>query len=90
MVGLLRTKLRNQFLRKYNKQRDICVSRVEKAKRNYCKNLDLKNNNDNKKFWATIKPLFSSTIMSTENICLDKSGEIIRNEVKVANVFNIL
>ena len=55
---MLRTKLRNQFLKKktleartkYNKQRNICVSFVNKAKRNYYKNLDLKDINDNKKF----------------------------------------
>ena len=55
---MLRTKLRNQFLKKktleartkYNKQRNICVSFVNKVKRNYYKNLDLKDINDNKKF----------------------------------------
>ena len=88
--------MRNQFLKKrtleartkYNKQRNICVNPVEKAKRNYCENLDLKYINDNKKFWATVKTLFSKKLKSAENIFLDKSGEIIRNEVKVANVFN--
>ena len=67
---MLRTKLRNQFLKKrtlqartkYNKQRNICVSLVKKAKRNYYENLDLKDINDNKKFWATVKPLFSNEI----------------------------
>ena len=93
---MLRTKLRNQFLKKrtletrtkYNKQRNIYVSLVKKAKRNYYENLDLNDINDNKKFWATVKPLFSNKIKSAENIFLDESGEIIRNEVKVANVFN--
>ena len=93
---MLRTKLRNQFLKKrtleartkYNKQRNICVSLVKNARRNYHENLDLKDINDNKKFWATVKPLFSNKIKSAENIFLDESGEIIRNEVKVANVFN--
>ena len=37
---------------------------------------------------ATVKPLFSNEIKSAENIFLDESGEIIRNEVKDANVFN--
>ena len=93
---MLRTKLRNQFLKKrtlearikYNKQRNICVSLVKKAKRNYYENLDLYDINDNKKFWATVKPLFSNKIKSADSIFLDESGEIIRNEVKVANVFN--
>ena len=37
---------------------------------------------------ATVKPLFSNKIKSAENIYLDESGEIIRNEKEVANVFN--
>ena len=95
---MLRTKLRNQFLKKrtveartkYNKPRNICVSLVKKPKRNYYENSDLKDINEYKKFWATVKPPFSNKIKSAENIFLDESGEIIRNEVKVANVFNIL
>ena len=55
---MLRTKLRNQFLNKrtlearikYNKQRNICVGLVKKAKRNYYENLHLNDINDNKKF----------------------------------------
>ena len=74
---MLRTKLRNQFLKKrrtleartkHNKQRNICVSLVKKAKRTYYENLDSKDINDNKKFWATVKPLFSNKIKSAENI----------------------
>ena len=91
-----KVKLRNRFLKKrtleaktkYNKQRNICVSLVKKAKRNYYKNLDLKDIDDNKKLWATIKPLFSKKIKTAEDIFLDELGEIIKNEVKVANAFN--
>ena len=64
---MLRTKLRNRFLMKktlesspkYNKQSNICVNLIKKAKRNYYENLDLKDINNNKKFWATVKLLFS-------------------------------
>ena len=38
---------------------------------------------------STVKPLFSNKIKSAENIFLDESGEIIRNQVEAANVFNI-
>ena len=48
----------------------------------------MKDFNDNKKFWATVKPVFSNKIKSAVNIFLDELGEVIRNEVKVANVFN--
>ena len=73
---MLRTKLRNQSLKKrtletrtkYNKQRNICVSPVKKAKQIYYENLDLKDINDNKTFQATVKPLFSNKIKPAENI----------------------
>ena len=96
---MLRTKQRNQFLNKktlgtrtkYNKQRNICVNLVKKAKRNHYENSDLKDINDNKKFWAIVKPLFSNKIKSAENIFLDEPGNITRNKIKVANfLVNIL
>ena len=60
-----RTKLRNQFLKKktseaklkYNKQRNLCVSMLRKAKSNHYENLVLNDINDNKKFWTAVKPL---------------------------------
>ena len=79
---MLRTILRNQFLKKTilearikcNKQRNICVSLVKKAKLNYYENLDLNDINDSKRFWATVKPLFSNKIKSADSIFLDESG----------------
>ena len=93
---MLRTKLRNQFLKKrtleartkYNQQRNICLSLIKKSKRSYYENLDLKEIDENNKFWAIIKPLFFNKIKLSENIFLDESREIIGNEVKVANAFN--
>ena len=85
---MLRTRFRHQFLKmkiseakaKYNKQRNICVSLTRKAKRNYiC---------DNKKIWATVKPLFSNKIKSAENIVLSENGKLIKDEEEVVNIFN--
>ena len=53
---------------KYNKQRNICVSLTRKGKRNYYESLDLNNICDNKKFGATVKPIFPNKIKSAENI----------------------
>ena len=39
------------------KQRNYCV--IRKGKKEYCGGLDLKDITDNKKFWKTVKPLFS-------------------------------
>ena len=80
---MLRSKLRNQFLKtksqeskmKHNKQRNLCISITRNAKRNYYKNLDLKDITDSKKFWATTKPLFSNKIKSTEYITPEENGK---------------
>ena len=56
---MLRTKLSNKFLKQktteirpaYNKQRNICVSILCKAKRSRFENLGIKNLSDNSKFW---------------------------------------
>ena len=94
---MLRTKLRNQFLKKktskaklkYNKQRNLCVSSLRKAKRNYYENIYLNDINDNKKFWTTLKPLFCNKIKSMESITLDEDRILARDEKEVANTFNV-
>ena len=93
---MLRSKLRNQFLKtktqeskmKYNKQRNLCVSITRKAKRSYYENLDLKDITDSKKFSATVKPLFSNKIKSTEYITLEENGKFISNDKELARIFN--
>ena len=67
---MLRSKLKSQFLKikteeskmKHNQQRNLCVSITRKVKRSYYENLDLKDITDSKKFWATVKPLFSNNL----------------------------
>ena len=63
---MLRSKLRNQFLKtrtqepkiNYNKQRNLCVSITRKSKRSYYENLNLKHITESNKFWVTVKLLF--------------------------------
>ena len=73
---------------KYNKQRNLCVSITRKAKRSYYENLNLKGITNSKKFWATVKPLFSNNIKSTEYITLEENGKIISNDKELAKIFN--
>ena len=73
---------------KYNNQRNLCVSLLRKAKRNYCKNLDLNDINDNKKFQTMVKPLFCNKMKSVENIMLDENSKLVRDEKEVTNIFN--
>ena len=63
----LRSRLCNKFLKNktekskelYNKQQNLCVTLLCKAKRNYFSGLDNRVLKDNRKFWKTVNPLFS-------------------------------
>ena len=85
-----RSRLKNRFLKnpneenklKYNKQRNYCVNLLRKVKRNYYSNLNIKNITDNKKFWNTVKPLFSEKSNSGKNITLIEGDTIISNDKK--------
>ena len=62
-----RSQLRSKYLTKssetnrlaYAKQSNFCVSLLRKTKKDYYANLNEKDIADNKKFWQTVKPLFS-------------------------------
>ena len=88
---MLRPRFRHQYFKmktpeskaKYNKQRNICASLTRKAK-----SLNLNNTCDNKKFWPTVKPVFTNKIKSAENILLCENGVLIKDEEEVAYIFN--
>ena len=71
---MTRSRLRNKFLKTksqeckqaYNKQRNLCVKKVRIAKKNYFNNLNVRNITDNKQFWNTGKPFFSSKVGDNE------------------------
>ena len=54
----------------YNIQRNYCVNPLKKTKRDYFENIKINNIADNKKFWQTVKPLFSDKINHRETIKL--------------------
>ena len=62
---------------KYKKYSNICVSKSRKAKRSHYENLDPKDFTDNKKCLATVKPLFSNKVKSTEYINSENNGKVI-------------
>ena len=61
-----RTRLRNKFIDSktdadriaHNKQRNYCVSLIQKEKKAYYSNLNIRDVTDNKTFWRKVKPLF--------------------------------
>ena len=93
---MTRSRLRNKFLKhpseinksNYNKHRNYCVNLLRKEKKNYFNNIDLKCITDNKQFWKTVKPLFSDKHNISRKITLIQDGEIISNDVKVAETMN--
>ena len=48
---------------------------VRKAKKNYFNNLNVRNITDNKQFWKTVKPFFSSKVGDNERITLIIEGD---------------
>ena len=75
---MMRSKLRNKFLQDkneksrndYRKQRNLRVALVRRVKQQYFSSLDLNLIADNKKFWKTVKPLFSDKISHKDIISL--------------------
>ena len=75
---MLRSKLRNQCLKckaeearaRFKIQRNLCVTLLRKAKRDYYENLDLGKVDESKKFWNTVKLVFGNIVTTRNNITL--------------------
>ena len=72
----------------YKKQNNYTNRLLKKEKKKYFKNLDVKSFTDNKKFWNTVKPLFSNYCGGSQKITLVNRGEIISKDEEVAKTFN--
>ena len=91
-----RSKLRNRFLKEkseasrkaYNIQRNYCVNLLKKTKREYFANIKINNIADNKKFWQTVRPLFSDEINHRETINLIDNEITLSNDEEIAETFN--
>ena len=71
----------------FRKQRNYTNKLMKKEKKRYFSNLNMKNFTDNKKFWNTMKPLFSNQ-RGSQNITLVKDNKIISNDDEIAEIFN--
>ena len=93
---MTRSRLRNKFLKNpneinktnYNRHRNYCVNLLRKEKKKYYSNIDLKLLTDNKKFWKTVKPLFSEKHNISRKITLIDDDNIISDDNRVAETFN--
>ena len=95
---MLRSRLRNKFLKTkteeskqlYNKQQNLCVTLLRKAKSNYFAELDHGILKDNRKFWKTVNPLFLEEAYQKESMAIiskDMKEPITKNE-ELAEAFN--
>ena len=83
---MLRTKLRNKLLKypttayqiSYPKQKNFCLSLLQKEKNKYFSNLIVKNVTDNNKFLQTIMPFLLEKTKSREKITLIKKEASFR------------
>ena len=73
-----RSALKNKFYKTgspdigkaYKTQRNYTKRLLKREKKKYFHNLDTKNYTDNKKFWKTVKPLFSNSTGGSQKITL--------------------
>ena len=76
-----RSALKNKFYKTgspdigkaYKTQRNYTKRLLKREKKKYFHNLDTKNYTDNKKFWKTVKPLFSNSTGGSQKITLAKT-----------------
>ena len=93
---MLRSRLRNIFLKKsleckkvYNKQRNICVKMVKKAKKEHYQNISLSEIIDNKKFWKTVSPLFGNKVKTNQKINLIEKNVLVTSDEEIAKTFKV-
>ena len=91
-----RSKLTNQFLKlqthesrlTYNKQKNLCVPLLRKAKKKYYTDLKMSDINGDEKFWKNVKPNFSNKNKGNKTIALEEGNEVITDDGKL--LMNIL
>ena len=72
----------------FRNQKNYCNGLYKRERRNYYAKLKLNNITVNKKFWNTMKPLFSNKGGVKDNIVLVKDNKIISDDTEVAQTFN--
>ena len=93
---MTRSRLRNKFIRNpihenkvnYTRYRNYCTGFFRKEKKLFYNNQDTNLVTDNRKFWKTVKPLFSEKHFSNNKITLLEGGEIISEDQEIAEISN--
>ena len=95
-ANMKRTRLKNRFNKNrthenwtaFKKQRNFCVKLLRQNKGSYYNQLDPKVVSDNKKFWKTVKPLFSNKIQGSASITLLEDDVVESDDTGVAEILN--
>ena len=72
----------------YRKQKNFCSRLYKKERKKYYANLDIRNITDNKKFWKTVKPLFSEKAQNVQKITIVKDRNLISKDEDVSEILN--
>ena len=72
----------------FKKQKNYTNRLLKKERVKYWGNLDLKKYTDNKKFFDTVKPLFSKSVLGKQKITLVENNDIITEDKEIAEKFN--
>ena len=92
-VFMTRSRLRNKFLKNPISATELtykrfCTRLVIKEKKTFYSTLDPKLITDNKKFWKTVKPLFSEKKIISNKITLLEGDKVITAVAEVAETMN--
>lgn len=71
----------------FKKHKNYTKRLIMKEKKKYFSNLNLNNYTDNKRFWQTVKPLFSSGGIA-QQITLVENDDVITSDKKITETFN--
>ena len=93
---MTRSRLKNKYLHtpnltnreKYRTQRNICVTILRQAKKEYFSKLDITEIKDNRRFWTIIKPYVSKKSKSCPKIILIEKDKVINDDIEIANTMN--
>ena len=72
----------------FTKQRHKFVKILRQVAFDYYKTLDIKCLKDNRKFWNTVKPIFSEKIQVSSKITLLGNGVLVTDDKEVSEIFN--
>ena len=89
---MIRSKLRNKFLKDKNEQQEMIIGNNHKfilmARQQYFSNLDVSSISDHNIIWKTVKQLFSGKISRRDIISLTEDGQTITEDLQIAEIFN--